>query len=74
MTLYYLAKRRRPEILTAVSYCATKTLAPTVEDEKKLDKILLYLLFSKTKKMILRFGPDIILKAYVHASFGVGLG
>jgi hypothetical protein len=51
--------------------CATKILAPTVEDERKLDKILSYLLFSKTKKMILRIGPHIILKAYVDASFGV---
>jgi hypothetical protein len=71
MILYYLAKRTRPEILTAISYCATKILAPTIEDEKKLDRVLSYLLFSRTKKMILRIGPDIIIKAYVDASFGV---
>jgi Reverse transcriptase (RNA-dependent DNA polymerase) len=71
MTLYYLAKRTRPEILTAISYCATRISAPTVEDEKKLDRILSYLLFTKTKKMILRIGPNFILKAYVDASFGV---
>lgn len=47
MTLYYLAKRTRPEILTAISYCATRTLGPTEEDEKKLDRILSYLLFSR---------------------------
>jgi hypothetical protein len=71
MTLYYLAKRTRPEILTAISYCATRISAPTEEDEKKLDRILSYLLFTKTQKMILRIGPDFILKAYVDASFGV---
>jgi hypothetical protein len=71
MTLYYLAKRTRPDILTAISYCATRISAPTAEDEKKLDRILSYLLFTKTQKMILRIGPHLILKAYVDASFGV---
>lgn len=40
MTLYYLAKRVRPDILTSVSYTASRVLNPTEEDESKLDKIL----------------------------------
>lgn len=71
MTLYYLAKRTRPEILTAVSYCATRILGATVEDEKKLDRILSYLLFSKSNKMILCIGQNPKLKAFVDASFGL---
>lgn len=71
MTLYYLAKRTRPEILTAISYCATRILGPTEEDEKKLDRVLSYLLFSKTNKMILRIGQHFILNAFVDASFGL---
>jgi hypothetical protein len=71
MTLYYLAKRIRPEILTAISYCATRILGPTEEDEKKLDRILSYLLFTKSNKMILSIGPSLQLKVYVDSSFGL---
>ena len=39
MTLYYLAKRVRPDILT---FCATKVLSPTFEDQSRLDRILGY--------------------------------
>ena len=70
MTLYYLAKRTWPEILTVVSYCATRILGATVEDERKLDRILSYLLSSKSNKMILRIGQNLKLKAFVDASLG----
>ena len=71
MTLYYLAKRIKPEILTAVSYCATRVLSPTVEDKGKLDRILSYLLYSKDQSFILRIGKELRLNAYVDSSFGV---
>ena len=71
MILHYLAKRIRPDILTAVSYCATRVLSPTLEDEKKLDRILSYLLFTKDRKLLLRVGQDVQLVAYVDSSFGV---
>ena len=32
MTLHYLAKRMRHDILTAVSFCATRVLHPSMED------------------------------------------
>ena len=71
MTLYFLAKRTRPEILTAVSYCATRMLIATEEDERKLDRVLSYLLFSRSNKMILRIGPQSTIRAFVDASFGL---
>lgn len=71
MTLYYLAKRVKPEILTAISYCATRILGPTEEDESKLDRLLSYLLFSKARKMILRIGSDVALNSFVDSSFGL---
>ena len=46
MTLYHLAKRVRPDILTSVSCTASRVLNPTEEDERKLDKILAYLLYT----------------------------
>ena len=70
MTLHYLAKRVRPDILTAVSFCATRVLAPTVEDQQKLDRILGYLSVTATQKLILRIGEKVALRAYVDSSFG----
>lgn len=71
MTLYYLAKRVRPDILTSVSWCASRVLNPTQEDEKKLDRILEYLLNTIDQKLILRIGKDVVLRAFVDASFGL---
>ena len=71
MTLHYLAKRTRSDILTAVSWCATRVLKPTEEDERKLDRILGYLLATKDQKLVLRIGPTCELRAYVDASFGL---
>ena len=34
MTLHYLPKSFRPDILTAVSYCATRVKCPTEDDQK----------------------------------------
>lgn len=70
MTLHYLANRVRPDILTAVSFCATRVLAPTVEDQLKLERILGYLRDMATQKLILCIGDGITLKAYVDSSFG----
>lgn len=71
MTLYYLAKRTMPQILAAISYCTTRILGPTLEDQKKLDRILSYVLYSKSRPMILRIGTNLQLRAFVDASFGL---
>lgn len=71
MTLHYLAKRTRPDILTAVSWCATRVLKPTEEDEKKLDRILGYLLYTKDQKLVLNIGSTCELRAYVDSSHGI---
>ena len=70
MELHYLAKRIRGDILCAVSYCATRILAPNEDDEKKLDRILSYLLYTQNLKMVLRIGASVTLNAFVDASFG----
>ena len=71
MTLHYLAKRTRPDILTAVSFCATRVLFPTEEDSKKLDRILGFLLGTQHQRLILEIGSKLQLRAYVDSSFGV---
>jgi hypothetical protein len=71
MTLHYLAKRTRSDILTAVSFCATRVLNPTEEDEKKLDRIMSYLLETQDHKLVLRIGTNVEIRAHVDSSFGV---
>ena len=71
MTLHYLAKRVRPDTLAAVSWCATRVLHPTEEDERKLDRILGYLLHTQDQTLILRIGEKCELRAYVDSSHGV---
>ena len=71
MTLHYLAKRTRPDLLTAVSWCATRVLRPTEEDEKKLDRILGFLLLTQDQKLILKIGSTCEVRAFVDSSFGL---
>ena len=70
MELHYLAKRVRSDILTAVSYCATRVLSPDEDDEKKLDRILSYIYGTQDNVLLLRIGETIQINAYVDASFG----
>jgi hypothetical protein len=70
MTLHYLAKRVRPDILAAVSFCATRVLAPTDQDYAKLKRILGYLSITLEQKLLLRIGAKLEVRAYVDSSFG----
>ena len=70
-TLHYLAKRIRPDILTAVSFCATRVLHPSVEDQSMLERMLSYIYSTIEKKFILRIGADCTIKTYVDSSFGL---
>lgn len=70
MTLHYLAKRVRPDILAAVSYCATRVLAPTEHDLAKLQRILGYLSITTSQQLLLKVGDSISIRAYVDSSFG----
>ena len=71
MTLHYLAKRTRPDILTAVSYCATRVAGPTDDDQRKLDRILQYLKNTEGQCLILKIGDHAQINAYVDSSFGL---
>jgi hypothetical protein len=71
MTLYYLAKRVRPDIITTVAWCASRVLNPTEEDESKLDRILEYLLNIIDQKLVLCIGDKVALRVFADASFGL---
>lgn len=69
--LLYLAKRGRPDILTAVSYLTTRVKGPTTDDWNKLIRVLKYLYGSKDSYLSLSTNGGIIIQAFIDASFAV---
>jgi hypothetical protein len=69
--LLYLAKRTRPDILTAVVFLTTRVLASDDGDQKKLDRVLKYV--NQTQELALTLKPDacINVTSYIDASYGV---
>lgn len=65
--LFYLAKRVRPDILTATAWLATRVQVPSSVDWEKLNRVLKYL--AATPDLGLVFKGDIVLKAYIDASY-----
>lgn len=68
--LAYLAKRTRPDILTAVSFLSTRVQSPTKADESKLSRVLKYLKHTGARSIRLVKQQDYP-TAYVDASYGV---
>jgi Reverse transcriptase (RNA-dependent DNA polymerase) len=68
MSLLYLAKRTRPDILKDVTFLAGKNHDPTRSDWIKLNKLLAYVNYSKDRKLVLR--PNgLVVCMYVDASY-----
>jgi len=66
--LLYLSKRARPEISTSNGFLCTRVTKATVEDKKKLFRLLGFL--KCTKGRVLRLHPkDLKLLAYIDAVF-----
>ena len=67
----YLAKRGRPDILTAVAFLSTRVQNSTEQDMKKLIKLGKYL--NGTKDMLITLGVEkpLVLHCYVNASYSV---
>jgi len=69
--LLYIAKRVRPDILTAVSFLSTRIQSPSDEDWAKLSRVLKYLKCTRTLGLILGCTAERSILAFVDASFGV---
>jgi hypothetical protein len=72
--LLYLSKRARPDILTAVAFHTTRVKAPTLQDQKKLIRVLNYLYGSMNLPLRLSAASGsgvCTVTAYVDASYGV---
>lgn len=68
--LLYLAKRSRPDILTSVSFLATRVTAPDVVDQRKLVRVMRYLNGTQQLGVKLEVDSDNIL-GYIDASYAV---
>jgi Reverse transcriptase (RNA-dependent DNA polymerase) len=70
--ILYLAKRARPELLTAVSYLATRVTKCDGDDVDKLIRLIRYIRGTRDMGMILRPGASgIRVHLFVDASYGV---
>jgi len=67
----YLGKRTRPDILVAVSFLCTRVTKATAEDEGKLDRLIQYVNATITQPLILSASEQMVVLAYVDASYGV---
>jgi len=69
--LLYLAKRTRPDILTAIAFLSTRVSQPTEDDWLKLERVLKYLNGSKGMGIMLTVDDGIMPKVYIDASYAV---
>ncbi len=74
MKLMYLAKRARPDVLTAVSYLSTRVQYPNDTNERDITKLWRLINYLRmTKELTMKFNNNnniIKMKAYVDASCG----
>lgn len=70
--LLYLAKKSRPDCLTAVAFLTTRVSRCTEDDWDKLTRVLRYINETKERGIVLRPGKmGIVVRVYIDASFGV---
>ena len=69
--LLYLAKRARPDILTVTIFLCTRIQEATVEDQKKLMRVLGYLSGTQEVTLILRATKRPVVTAYVDAVYAI---
>ena len=65
--LLFLAKRARPDLLTAVTFLTTRVSAATEEDDVKLGRVLKYLNSTADLGMVLEGDGAMRVVAYVDA-------
>ena len=68
----YLAKRARPDCLTAVAFLATRVQKCTAGDVRKLDRLMQYIRSTKDRGLVMRPGPGYTtVSIYIDAAYGV---
>ena len=67
----YIAKRVKPECLTAVSFLTSRVGAYDIDDLGKVRRLLGYIRKSRNAGVCFRIGSDMIIRVYVDAAYGV---
>lgn len=67
--LLYIAKRGRPDILTAISFLTIRVLSPDIDDWRKLKRVLQYSKGTINLKLTLGAGSLKTMKTWVDASY-----
>jgi hypothetical protein len=67
--LLFLAKRARPDILTATSICCSHVTKPSKQDWKRLDRIFRYLFGTSGLGLCFRRKMELVIECYGDASF-----
>lgn len=67
--LLYVAKRARPDLLTAVSFLSTRVLYPTEQDWRKLGRVIKYIKGTMEMRLSIRANMGMTIEAYIDASF-----
>ena len=68
----YLAKRSRPEILTAVAFLATRITKCNMDDLKKLARLLYYISSTRERGIVFRPGVrGMQVRQFIDAAYGV---
>jgi hypothetical protein len=68
MTLLYIAKRTRPDILKEITHLSSRNLNPNKGDWDKLNRVLQYLNYTKDKVLRLKV-DELEVVVYVDASY-----
>ena len=68
----YIAKRVKPECLTAVSFLTSRVgVVYDIDDLGKVRRLLGYIRKTRTAGVCFRIGSDMIIRVYVDAAYGV---
>ena len=69
--MLYLAKRVRPECLTAVAFLSTRVHECDIDDLAKLRRLLGYVLGTRDRGIVFDIGGEMRVHAYIDAAYGV---
>ena len=69
--LLYLGKRGRPDILLPIQFLCTRVKAPTVEDQRKLERVLGYLKLTKSWTRMFDNSEFNRVMTFIDASFAM---
>jgi hypothetical protein len=69
--ILYLAKRVRPDLLTAIAFLATRVQNPDIDDWNKLERLVKYINGTAKLGIVLTAASPTAITAFVDASYGV---